>query len=216
VNKKAVIEWQYLPPVQYFSKWVLYDTIILENQENYRKGSYRNRTYIAGANGPLRLSIPLRKGKNQQRSIRDVEIAYDQPWPQQHWGSIQSAYGSAPFFPFYADELAPLFQERPARLIEWNHQFLTILLELLGLSAELPTTRAWARRVPPDTDDLRDIVHPGKHPSVSDPHFIPKPYMQVFAEKHGFLPNLSILDLLFCAGPESYSILEASIPNRTG
>ena len=214
MNKKAVIEWQYLPPVQYFTKWVCYKEIILENGENYRKGSYRNRTYIAGANGPLRLTIPLRKGKNQQQNIQEVTIAYDQSWPQQHWGSIQSAYGNAPFFTFYADELELLFRERPEKLIDWNRQLLSLLLELLGLPADLSVTHTWQPQLPPDTDDLRNTIHPKVHRREQDTFFAPQPYAQVFSEKHGFLPNLSILDLLFCAGPESLSILEASVPNR--
>lgn len=214
MNKKAVIEWQYLPPVQYFTKWVFYEEVILEHAENYRKGSYRNRTYIAGANGPLRLTIPLRRGKNQQQNIQEVTIAYDQPWPQQHWGSIQSAYGNAPFFAFYADELEPLFRERPEKLIDWNRQLLSLLLELLGLPADLPVTYTWQAQLPPDTDDLRNTIHPKVHRREQDAYFTPQPYAQVFTEKHGFLPNLSILDLLFCAGPESLFILEASVPSR--
>ena len=210
MNKKAVIEWQYLPPVQYFTKWLLYEEVLLENWENYRKGTFRNRTYIAAANGPLRLTIPLRKGKNEQQPISEVRIAFDQPWPQQHWSSIQSAYGNAPFFPYYANDLEAAFRQPPSRLIDWNRVLLQIILPALNLPDEIRQTDRWQDHLPPEVDDLRNHLHPKPQHRKPDPRFQPQPYAQVFMEKHGFLPNLSILDLLFCAGPESLFILEAS------
>jgi len=183
----------------------------MEQCEHYRKGSYRNRTYIAGANGPLRLTIPLRKGKNEQQPIDGVQIAYEQSWQQQHWGSIQSAYGNAPFFPFYADELAPLFEEPIDLLVRWNRLLLTTILDCLGLDSTLPETRTWEEQLSAGTDDWRNAIHPKEHRGRPDPKWQPNAYPQVFLEKHGFLPNLSILDLLFCAGPESVSILEESV-----
>ncbi len=182
----------------------------MEGCEHFRKGSYRNRTYIAGANGPLRLTIPLRKGKNEQQPIEAVQIAREQPWQQQHWQSIQSAYGNAPFFPFYADELAPLFEENVDFLVQWNRNLLTTLMDCLGLESALPETKTWQEELPENTHDWRNAIHPKEHRGRPDPDWQPAAYPQVFREKHGFLPNLSILDLLFCAGPESVSILEGS------
>jgi len=183
----------------------------MEQCEHYRKGSFRNRTYIAGANGTLRLTIPLRKGKNEQQSIEGVQIAYQLPWQQQHWQSIQSAYGNAPFFPFYADEFAPLFAEKVDLLVTWNRKLLVTILDCLGLDSTLKETNTWQDQLPPTMDDWRNAIHPKGHRRLPDPSWQPQPYPQVFREKHGFLPNLSILDLLFCAGPESVGILEGSI-----
>ena len=95
-----LIEAQYLPSIQFFSKLTRFSTLLLEAHENYQKGSYRNRCHIAGANGLMRLSIPLRKGKNEQLPIQKTLISYDEPWITQHWQSIRSAYGNAPFFPY--------------------------------------------------------------------------------------------------------------------
>ena len=211
MSRIAVIEWQYLPPVQFFTLFLRYDQVLLEQYEHYRKGSYRNRTYIASANGALRLTIPLRKGKNEQQPIDGVQIAYDQSWQQQHWQSIQSAYGNSPFFPFYADQLAPLFTEPLDLLAQWNRMLLTTLLDCLGLDSELAITHSWQDPLPNQIDDWRNAIHPKAHRGRPDPQWQPQVYPQVFREKHGFLPNLSILDLLFCAGPESVAILEGSL-----
>ncbi len=211
MSRIAVIEWQYLPPVQFFTLFLRYDRVLLEKHEHYHKGSYRNRTYIAGANGPLRLTIPLRKGKNEQQPVDGVQIAYDQPWQQQHWQSIQSAYGNSPFFPYYADDLAPLFTEAEELLVQWNQKLLTTVIDCLGLDSNLAETQSWEDPLPEGFDDWRNAIHPKPHRGRKDPRWQPQVYPQVFREKHGFLPNLSILDLLFCAGPESVSILEGSL-----
>ena len=117
-----LLETQYLPSIQYCSKFCSADPVVIEQHENYRKGTYRNRSHIASANGLLRLTIPLQKGKNQQQNIRTVRIAYNQPWQAQHWTSIQSAYGNSPFFEFYADELQPFFKKKETFLWDWNFQ----------------------------------------------------------------------------------------------
>ncbi|MEZ4949950.1 MAG: WbqC family protein [Saprospiraceae bacterium] len=109
MDKRALIELHYLPNIQYMSKWYLYDEIILEGSENYSKGGFRNRCMIATSLGAKRLSIPLQKGKNNQTSIKEVKIAYDQDWQTQHWRSIKTAYNSAPYFEFYADQLMTFF-----------------------------------------------------------------------------------------------------------
>lgn len=188
----------------------MYDTVVLEDWENYRKGSYRNRTYIAGSNGVLRLTVPLKKGKNQQQPITEVMISYEEPWQQQHWASIYSAYGNAPYYLFYADELQSLYDTKPDRLVDWNALLLQSVLDLLGIPGSLERTQHWEAHVPEDVADLRNVIHPKPQRQLPDPHWKLIPYPQVFQEKHGFSPNLSILDLLFCTGPEALSVLESS------
>ena len=201
----AVIEIQYLPPVAFFVVLAKYPVVWIERQEHYQKGSYRNRCHIAGANGLLRLSIPLKKGKNEQQPITDTSIAYDKNWMHQHWASITSAYGNAPFFEFYAPILAPLYEQRWPLLYDFNYQLLETILGFLQLNVALKQTEKYHKQAPPQADDFRNTIHP-KKPIP----FNLSTYPQVFMEKHGFMPNLSILDLLFCAGPQSSLILEQS------
>lgn len=196
----ALLELQYLPPVQYLHKFTQYH-IVIEAQENYKKGSYRNRCMIASANGPLRLSVPLLKGKHQQSPIREVEVDNRRDWQRIHWQSIRSAYGRAPFFEFYADAFHDLYQQSFQYLWDWNWALLQELLQALQLP--LPSfTEEYAKVLPPGTLDFRDRISPKKD-YVLDHTFRPQPYPQVFEDRHEFLPNLSALDLLFCAGPEA-------------
>ncbi|MEL6863460.1 MAG: WbqC family protein [Bacteroidota bacterium] len=209
---KLLIELHYLPCVQYLSKWLLHEQILVEAHENYTKGSYRNRCQIAGANGPLRLSIPLQSGKNEQQPIREVRIAHRDAWAKKHWRAIRSAYGKSPYFEHYAHELAPLFEKTFTFLFDWNWTLLQTLVPLLGLPNKLQLSEAFHRQInPQECLDFRNTIGPTKRNQGPDSYFQPSPYPQVFTEKSGFIPNLSALDLLFCAGPQSYSILEASI-----
>ena len=205
-----LLELQYLPSVQYFSKLLAYEQVYLEAQENYVKGSYRNRAHIADSHGVQRLSIPLQKGKNEQQNIREVAISFRENWHRQHWQAIRSAYGRAPFFEFYADELQPLFEQPPALLWDWNFQLLETICELLSIDFQPIMTEIYEKKVGEEVLDFRSKIHPKAHRALVDEHFAPVPYAQVFQERHGFLPNLSILDVLFCCGPESYSILMRS------
>lgn len=213
-QKKLLLELHYLPCVQYFSKLAHYPVVYLEHKENYQKGSYRNRCYIAGANGMLRLSVPLQQGKNEQQAIREVAIAYKEPWQAQHWGSIRSAYGNAPFFEYYAAYLQPHFEQKPALLFDFSLGLLRSIIGLLQLDCEIRLTEDFHKDAPDGMADLRNAIHPKRHRQMSDPHFEAVPYPQVFLEKHGFLPNLSILDLLFCSGPQATLILEQTFTGK--
>lgn len=207
----ALVELHYWPCIQYFSKFLLYPQVVVEQHENYQKGSYRNRCILAAANGPLMLSIPLQQGKNQQQSIREVQISYRENWLSQHWRSIQSAYGKTPFFEHYADEIAPFYQNPTPSLFDWNRQLLEKALELLQLPVEVQWSEKYQREVSPNWVDLRQKIKVKHREQPEDTHFKPRPYPQAFLEKRGFLPNLSILDLLFCTGPQAIQILEASV-----
>ena len=211
-QKNAILlELQYLPPIQYFAKLVQYEEVWIEQQENYSKRSYRNRCHIVGANGLLRLSIPLVKGKNEQMNIRKVRIAYQEPWQKQHWTTICSAYGRAPFFEFYAEELAAFYQREWTFLFDFNWALLQKLIELTGINSDLNRTKAYQKMYPAGFFDFRDGVFPKKHRQKEDNHFVAPKYRQLFEERHGFLPNLSILDLLFCTGPQAILYLEEAI-----
>ncbi len=206
-SNTALIELHYLPCVEYFAHLLQHPVICIEQQENYQKRSYRNRCHLAGANGSLRLSIPLIGRKHQQQAIQEVQIDHQQAWQKHHWRSIQSAYGKTPFFEHYAPEIEPLFQQSFEFLFDWNKQLLLQIIE----SLELPVTLSWSKdyQTPNQAGilDLRNSISPKGEANLG---FSSPKYPQAFLEKHGFLPNLSILDLLFCTGPQSVEILEKS------
>ncbi len=206
-QNSILIEAQYFPPISYFSLFYhpTFDTLILEAHENYQKGSYRNRCHITNSTGMQVLSVPLLKGKNQKQPIRDVRIAYDQDWQKQHWQSIRTAYGSAPFWDYYAPMLEPFFTKKYDYLFDLNGQIIDTIFKILKLHKsinitlsndyELNITDGW---------DYRHIILPRKN------SFQGEKYAQIFQEKTGFLPNLSILDLILCTGTQAGEILKKS------
>jgi len=199
----VLLDLQYLPPLQWFSKISKYETVLLEASENYVKGSYRNRCHIASAQGLLRLSVPLKGGKNAQTPIREVGISNAMPWQYQHWESIQSAYGKSPFFEYYADDLKPFFLKEYDKLWNWNYDLLQCLVEILDLEVTFGLTETYKKQTEETVVNFRGGIHPNPAKSITDPDFVVKEYGQVFTEKYGFLPELSILDALFCKGPET-------------
>lgn len=195
----------YLPSLSWCSQFWNANTVTLEAFEHYQKGSIRNRAYIAGPNGVQRLSIPLIKGKHQQTAIREVRIAYDQNWQRQHWRTICTAYGNAAYFEHYIDGLAPFYNQRYNFLFDYNFELINFILRdklvwkgVLQLSEAFNTTgdkqdntAKTFYQTPSDIQNT-DISFPNPGASAT--------YPQVFQEKHGFIPNLSVLDLLFCCG----------------
>lgn len=204
----------YLAPIQYYTKLINYQHTYIEYCESYLKQSYRNRTIILTANGPLQLSLPVADGPRAKGPIRDLKLSYDQPWQQMHWRGISSAYNNSPFFEYYADDLAPFYQEKKWKyLIDFNSEIQNVVLTAINLNLDIKATVEYFPQgeVPETTDDFRYSIHPKLQKQVADYHFFPTPYTQVFHEKWGFVPNLSILDLLFSEGPETINHLRTCI-----
>lgn len=171
--------------------------------ESYRKASFRNRCLIAGANGVVVLSVPVKGGRGQKTLYRDVRVDDSMPWQRRHFQSILSAYGRAPFFEHYVEGLSRLFTRREGWLVDWNFACLDWVDGVLGFGAVRDRTFRVGQGEP--VEDLTDRVRPGNYTS---PELGPFPrYPQVFESKLGFLPNLSILDLLMSMGPESRGVL---------
>ncbi|NEW83096.1 MAG: WbqC family protein [Mariniphaga sp.] len=213
-NTEVLLSTAYLAPIQYFTKLISYPQIYIEYCESYLKQSYRNRTIILAANGPLQLSIPVADGPRAKGPIKDLKLSYDQPWQLMHWRGISSTYNSSPFFEFYADDLAPFFHEKKWRyLFDFNLQLQDAILNSINFNVTINQTLDYypQGKVPETMDDFRYDIHPKPQKQEADPHFFPTPYTQVFNEKWGFVPNLSILDLLFSEGPETIRHLRSCI-----
>ncbi|MFY9150385.1 MAG: WbqC family protein, partial [Prolixibacteraceae bacterium] len=199
----------YFAPIQYFSKLVTYPEIYIEQNENFIKQTYRNRTVILGANGPIALIVPVEKGRGPKIKIKDLRIAYDEDWQRNHWRTIFSAYNSSPFFEYYADDLEPFFRKKHEFLFDYNQKITEAILEILEIPASISYTEEFGK-VPEYFLNFREQISPKLHKTDVDPNYAVQEYTQVFSEKFGFIPDLSILDLLFNEGPSAVGLLEAS------
>ena len=209
-----LLELQYFGPVQYYTKFIQHKSVCIEQHENYRKGSFRNRCILASANGTVSLSIPLLKGKHQQTCIRNVAIDNKSNWQLMHWRSIQTAYGNSPFFDFYKDDLAPFFQRKYTLLFDFCRDVHELVLELLQIAPSISYSTEYVKVTDDSVLDFRSKLLPKNYHNNPDVHFVSQAYPQVFEDRLGFVPNLSILDLLFCLGPEAVSHLQACIQSE--
>ncbi|HZH70986.1 MAG TPA: WbqC family protein [Mariniphaga sp.] len=197
-------------PVQYFTKLEQFEVIYIEQHEHFQKQTFRNRYEILGANGLLSLVIPVVKGRGRKINIKDLLISYDTDWQRNHWRTIFSAYNSSPFFEFYQDDIRPFFEKPWKYLLDYNMAGLEVLTELTGLEPNIQLTTDF-EAVPNNNVNLREAISPKSHKFPPDQQFKPHPYTQVFTDKFGFTPNLSILDLIFNEGPNTMVILQKSI-----
>ncbi|MBK8566378.1 MAG: WbqC family protein [Saprospiraceae bacterium] len=174
-----------------------HNEVIIEQHEHFSKGSFRNRCQIIAADGPQRLTIPLRKGKNEQQPIKDVKIAYDEPWQVRHWRSICTAYGNSPFLEHFTDKFRPFYLEKRFDFLwDWNMEMLVLTLRLLKLEKPWSLT-AYYENNPTNAIDLLQMLDVKQAKNHDNQPF---KYPQIFEDRLGFLPNPSILDLLFCVG----------------
>jgi len=196
-------------PVQYYTKILTYKGVYIEQYENFIKQTYRNRYSVLGGNGIIDLIVPVVKSRGPKILIKDLLISYDTEWQRNHWRTLFSAYSSSPYFEYYADDLQPFFENKYQFLLDFNLKTHEILCNLLDIENIALLTEDF-EKTPERTINFRENISP-KQKTPEDPNFIPKAYTQVFSDKLGFVANLSILDLLFNEGPNSYSLLINSI-----
>lgn len=216
-GEAVLLSTTYFGPVQWYQKLNRFDVVAIERMDSFIKQTYRNRCVIAAPNGPQALTIPVSHDTDKPLT-RDIRISDHGNWRRLHWNALQTAYGESPFFEYYADDLRPFFEQRWEFLYDYNMEITLTLCQLLDIHPRIATTEQYtapqipispqrnpissAADAPPSLlADYRDAIRP-KHP-LPDPDFTPKPYYQVYVSRHGFLPNLSILDLLFNEGNES-------------
>ena len=221
----ALLQTTYFGPVQWYQKLHRYEHTLIEQYDSYQKQTFRNRCIIATANGLQALTVPVdthpvlgasavhpvldaSAAESTKCLLKDVRISDHNQWRRIHWNALQSAYSESPFFEYYADDIRPFFEQKYDFLVDFNEAIRQKMCELIDIhpSVEytqefLPPQEVSSTTHHPIIHDFRDVIS-AKHPQP-DADFEVKRYWQVFQHKHGFLPNLSILDLLFCMGPES-------------
>ncbi|RPD41618.1 WbqC family protein [Chitinophaga barathri] len=204
-SKTLLIESQYFPSIYFYKTLIEGQILQIERYEHYQKVSFRNRCYIAGPNGVILLSVPLSKGKNQRTVMKDVRISNEENWQGLHWKTLTSAYRRSPFFEYFEPELEGLYERRFDFLLDWNMACLEWANKALGISPEIRLTDSFQKTYDPAAGiiDKRDHMVPGQLPAAGAPE-----YTQVFGERTGFFPNLSILDLLFCEGKRGLELLK--------
>ena len=207
---KAILATTYFGPVQWYQKLNRFDGVLMEQHEHFLKQTYRNRCVIATTQGVQALTVPVEAPVGEgvalsKTEIKDVRISNHGKWRTEHWNALQSAYGESPFFEFYEDDIRPFFENRWEYLLDFNMAITEKMCELLDIHPHIELTSSYQNSLPIGEGwgetDFRTVIHP-KHPQ-EDSDFSPKPYYQVYKERLGFLPNLSILDLLFNMGNEA-------------
>lgn len=195
-----IIDLHYFGNINYFNILLKNNFVHFNTNYQYQKGWFGNKTVITGANGPIILSTPLLGGRNQKSLYKDVKIAYDQPWRQQHKKAITSCYGNAPFYDYYIYFIENLFQQKFDYLIDLNIYIFEHLIKLLKVKVDF--------KISDETQNTRNCIVGSKQYFEENKSLPVIVYPQVFEDRNAFAENLSILDLLFCAGPQSKELLK--------
>ena len=196
----------YLAPVSHYCAYYRAEDVRLEVCDHFVKQTFRNRCWIDSPNGALALTVPVVK-TGAKTPMRDIRISDHGNWRHQHWIALESSYRQSPFFEYYADDFAHFYEERDGFLMDFNLRLHGVISELLGLEREIKIIDNGHKAT--DFIDLRNIAEPKAVADVKD--YTAHQYYQVFAQRNGFIPNLSIVDLLFNMGPEGLLVLRDSV-----
>lgn len=197
---KIILTSAYLAPIQYYSLYYYHIPVFIENAEHYTKQSYRNRTVIYTANGIHPLVIPVIKNSGQKTDIRDIRIDYSIAWQKNHFMAILSAYKNAAFFEHFIDELHSCIFTGEKFLFDFTLRIHKHVLQWLGLPEKIFFTNQYIKSYNAGVLDMRNVIQPKSNSQKTDHFFHNKPYFQVFADRHGFYPGISVIDLLFNLG----------------
>lgn len=208
MEKIVYLTSAYWAPVEYYAKLCVADKAYIERYDNYVKQTYRNRCVIAATDGPLALTIPTEKSATAKCPMKNVRISDHGNWRHMHWNAFVSSYRNSPFFEYYADDFRGFYEKKYSFLWDFNQEICNLVCELIDIHPQMEGTSEYRTELALNEQDFRDRIHPKKDFKVEDPTFHAEPYYQVFKEKFGFLPNLSIADLLFNMGPESLIVLQ--------
>lgn len=185
----------YFPSISHFTALVQAEKLIFEIEDNFQKQTNRNRTYIYSPNGIQLLNIPIKHSKLNRQKTKEIRIENDFDWQKQHFKSLESAYRSSPFFEYFEDDIRPIFEKKQDFLLDLNFKTLEVISKCLRMKFNFETTTEFFQETDPNEFlDFRFLTNGKKDSSVFEA------YPQVFDEKHGFINNLSVLDLLFNEG----------------
>jgi hypothetical protein len=190
----VILPSAYMPSVEYVAR-LLREECVIDLGENYIKRSERNRASILSANGVMQLTVNVENANRPRQKMRDVKIDYSKRWQHQHWVSILSAYKSSPYFDHFAHEIEPFYKREWRYLVDYNMEYLDVLLRLLGAKDKPAVSEQYVEAAEGDLD-----LRPKQK---KDSTFVAEPYFQVFSDRMPFQPNLSVLDLLMCEGKSS-------------
>lgn len=192
---KTLLHPSYFPSISHFAAMAQSHSITFEMEDNFQKQTNRNRTYIYSPNGIQLLNIPIKHSNLSHQKTKDIKIEQEFDWQKQHFKSLEAAYRSSPFFEYFEDDLLPIFQKKHTFLMDLNFEALEITAKCLRMKLEFDTTTEYFHEIEnPEIIDFRYLINGKKD------HSLFEPYTQVFDDKHGFLNNLSVLDLLFNEG----------------
>ena len=206
-SSNLLLSTAYFPPIQYFVVIENCKEVLIEKHESYNKQSYRNRCNILSANGVLPLVVPVKKFRGRKTPISEVKPDYNYNWQKLHRISIESAYRSAPFYEFYIDDIMPFFELKYGYLLDLNMAILETVLSILKIKVTLKLTEKYNKIPPAGFMDKRESIHPKKRNTEESGIAEKIRYTQVFEDRSGFVPGLSILDILFNAGPDAGSLI---------
>ena len=196
-----LIHPNYFPNIHQFIQIIKANNILFEVSDNYQKQTFRNRTYIYGANGKLGLFIPVIHTHKNRELFKDVKISYESNWMDLHLKSLQSAYRSSPYFEYFEDDFIKLYSKKEKFLADFNIKCIKLISNLLDLDLDFKISNEYVEKTN-DIIDLRDLSNARKEKKIETPK-----YIQVFESKHGYLNNLSILDIIFSEGTNSVLLM---------
>ena len=196
-----LIHPNYFPNIHQFTQIIKANNILFEVSDNYQKQTFRNRTYIYGANGKLGLFIPVIHTHKNRELFKDVKISYESNWMDLHLKSLQSAYRSSPYFEYFEDDFIKLYSKKEKFLADFNIKCIKLISNLLDLDLDFKISNEYVEKTN-DIIDLRDLSNARKEKKIETPK-----YIQVFESKHGYLNNLSILDIIFSEGTNSVLLM---------
>jgi hypothetical protein len=198
---KILVSTAYLPPVEYFSLILRADEVFIEREENYLKQTYRNRCKILSAHGPQILSVPVYLGSLHKVPIKDIRIDYSKRWQQVHLRAMTASYNSSPFFEFYFENIEKIISKNHVFLLDLNNELTKSILKIL----KIRKTISYTTNFEPIGDVKYDFRY--KISAKEESHYVAKEYIQVFSNSEGFIPFMSIVDLVFNMGPEAVDYL---------
>ena len=203
MTRPAILPVAYLAPLPHYTAMLTHPENFWDVYEHFHKQYFYNRCTIYGANGALKLIVPLCK-RHEKTPLKDVRISYDSNWQTLHWRSLEASYRRSPYFEYYEHKLAPLYDSfKPGFLLDWNVNIFETVNRLIDTNIKLSFTTEY-KKVHEGADDYRNLAAPQ---TVAQQNAGNIKYIQVFEEKYGFIPHLSIIDLLFCEGPHSKQVL---------